>query len=283
MQRHLTLVIAALVSACGPPDASDGEPLWQATHANRTVSLFGTVHSLSLEQARETYPRALAAFDSSSTLYIETDTEAVDPGLYALLARRTSDQPDLDSELTVTEWRTLVDATKHLVPETAMRRAEYWYASLVYSTAILPASGPSMDLELVKEARQRGVEVRFLERWDSAVFALHDSTTIEVLKATLATSPEELATTRRALENAWLTKKLSVLSASIAKSSALQKQHLFDERNLAWTVSLADDLKNVSGPVFVAVGAGHLVFSDAQTDSFPDKLRLFDVAVSRVP
>lgn len=282
----LYAILLVVTAGCGPADDAQGAPLWKGSFQGKPLTILGTIHSLPLSTARATWPELSGLFEARGTLFVESDAESMEAQqTFASSGRRFSWDPDLDTELTAEEWRTLVEATRALVPETALKRARPWFASLLYTSVVAPvvddAGRPirSMDLELVDEARKAGVEVRFLESTFAATFALDRATTPQVLKATLALSPDGHRAARKSLEQAWLRGDMKTLARSVDELEPARRKELFDTRNVVWGVDAPKLVEDVPGPVFIAVGAGHLVTAGSR--SFPEVLRLYGATLSR--
>lgn len=279
------LGLAALFASCGPPDDSPGELLWDVQrNGTRTASLFGTLHSRGLDDVRTYHPSAMAAFDTSSVLIVETDTSAIDAAEYTRFALLEDGAPGLDTLLTPEEWQQLTLATQSLVQVEVLVRAQPWYALQLFSQATLyrwfAADGSPvvpMDLALISEARARGADVRFLETWQEQVSQLQASSGVGELKAALATGAFELNQAKGRLEDDWLFGDVKGLEAQLSTAGPEQLRMLFDERNVRWTAVLTDVLAS-ERQVFVAVGAGHLLRGDK---GLPALLRKNGLIVSR--
>jgi uncharacterized protein YbaP (TraB family) len=290
--RNSLVLIGLLLCGCGVPDDAVGQPLWEGTLKGKQVSILGTIHSLTLADARQAFPRALARFSECRTLYVERDaTSAAALSSSQAFSQGLSTDPTLDTELTVDEWRTLREATQAVIPEPTLKRLKPWYATLLYSSLVTPtvdAEGKptaGMDLELVDEARKAGLEVRFLEPEASAVIALNDSVTTQDLKELLARPPEALRQSRAELENAWRAGDMAAIEKASARIPQAQREAVLLQRNLSWSFRLERELADVAGPVFVAVGSGHLVYgadrsllASLRNSAFP-----FGTPINRVP
>ncbi len=290
--RTLLIVCGLLVYGCGIPDEASGQPLWEGTVRGKQVSIFGTIHSLSLDDARQTFPRALSRFDNRATLYVERDATSTEAAsLTQRFGQRLSTDPTLDTELTVDEWRTLSEATKAMIPEASLKLLRPWSAVLLYTNVVIPAvdaegkPSPGMDLEMVDAARKAGIEVRFLEPEARATIALNDTVTTRDLKRLLAETPETLRQSRARLEKAWREGDMTAIETASAKTPEAQREALLLQRNLSWFLKLDRELVGVTGPVFIAVGTGHLVFGGVE--SLLGQLRTSDIPfgtpINRVP
>lgn len=258
--------VALLAFSCDPAaaDLSSGELLWEVEYQGSSVAtVFGTIHSRSLDDARSFHRRALAHFDKSTVLYVETDVSAVDVARFSESALVDSSAPGLDTQLSPAEWEQLSSATRDLIEIGVLRRARPWYALQLFVLAGVPSRLPTgvkaMDFALVDEARARGAEVRFLEDWREQVFAVSVTTGVDQLKASLALGAAGLEQSQRALETEWERGDASALEARLAALNAEQQRFLFDERNERWASVVEGAVRAGEQKVFVAVGAGHLL------------------------
>ncbi len=277
--------VAAL--ACGPapaPAPTTGELLWTVEYRDSKVaSLFGTIHTRSLEDARTFHPRALAEFDRASVLFVETDVSSIDVGQYTELALADSSAPGLDTQLTAAEWDQLSQATRDVVQVEVLRRAEPWYATQLFLQAILASRATpakkAMDQELIDEARARGIEVKFLEDWKEPIFALSRTIALPELKATLERGIEGGLQDIGELEEDWELGDVPALESRISAIEAEQLRLLFHERNDRWSFKIGSAMID-GGQAFVAVGAGHLA---GGPKSLPGELVELGLVVTRRP
>ena len=278
---------ALFAFACDPAaaDASSGELSWAVESNGSTVAnLFGTLHTRSLDNARTFHPKALATFDKSTVLYVETDLSAIDVARFSERALLSSAAAGLDTQLTPAEWEQLSLATRDLIEIDVLRRVRPWYAVQLYLRATVPSlletDVKPMDLALIDAARARGAEVRFLEPWEEQVFAVSITTDVAQLKASLALGATELERAQRDLEAEWERGDASALDARIGALNAEQQRFLFRERNERWVSVIQAAISNGDRSIFVAVGAGHLV---GGAKGLPGLLRAGRLTVSRRP
>ncbi len=287
MTRSSLLILWALFAlACDPAaaDASSGELSWAVESNGSSVgSLFGTIHTRSLDEARSFHPRALANFDKSTVLYVETDISVIDVAAYSERALLDPGAAGLDTQLSPAEWEQLALATRDLAPIDVLRRARPWYAAQLFLRASVPSrlatDVKAMDLSFIEAARARGAEVRFLEDWREQVFAVSVTTDVDQLKASLALGAAEVEREQRALEAEWERGDASALGARIDALNADQQRFLFRERNERWVSVIEAAILKGDRNVFVAVGAGHLMGSKG----LPGLLRERRFMVARRP
>ena len=287
LESVLSLGLATLFASCAPPDDSKGELLWDVQkNGATTASLFGTIHTRGLGDARNFHPSALAAFDASAVVIVEADLSQVDIPEYTRLALFEDGAPGLDTQLSAEEWQQLTLATKSIVQVEVLVRSQPWYALQLFTKASVyqwraDDGSPvvAMDVAFAAEARARGADVRFLETWQEQISILQATSGVEALQAALALGGPELNKQKNALEFEWSSGDAKGLEAQMAQTKAEQLRLLVDERNVRWAGVLADVLAS-ERQVFVAVGAAHLLRGDK---GLPALLRKQGLVVSRHP
>ena len=287
LESVVGLGLATLCASCAPPDDGPGELLWDVQKSGATTaSLFGTVHTRGLGDARTYHPSALAAFDTSSVVIVEADLSQVDIPEYTRLALLEDGVPGLDTQLTPEAWQQLTLATKSIVQVEVLTRAQPWYALQLFTKAsvyqwLADDGSPvvPMDLALAAEARARGADVRFLETWQEQISLLQATSGVAELEAALAVGGPELNKQKNALEFAWLSGDVKGIEAQLGQTKAEQLRVLLDERNLRWAAVLGDVLAS-ERQVFVGVGSAHLLRGEK---GLPALLRKKGLVVSRHP
>lgn len=266
--------------AAGP---AAGPALWKMADSDTTIYLFGTVHILqkSIAWRTDTFD---AAWNASSTVYLEADTQAANGPEIQTLVRDLGVNPPgtmLSSYLSP-ESRILfaeIAGTIGLSP-VALEPFRPWLASVVFGVQWLVAQGgdPSagVDTILDMDARKSGKSLRFLETPEQQLRILAD-----IPDAVSAKSFE--AGLRDVRDNPTLFKDVVSrwLAGDIKGQEALLEidndepreifEAVFARRNEAWVKELTRVLTEGQGTFFVAVGMGHLIVDRSVNDLLADE------------
>jgi uncharacterized protein YbaP (TraB family) len=271
----LCVLVVGQGRAAEPPSGpgADTLPLWVADGKPGRVYLFGTVH-VGRQDMYPLDPAVLSAFDGATALAVEADIAAAgaDAAAKLLVIARLPAGTTLSGllgERDAARVRTALE--KHMIPLAAVDSLEPWFVAMTIE--VLAASGrgfdPALgiDLHLLKRAAEAKKPIIELEGLD-AQLALFDRLPRDAGLALLRTTLEEtdgIAALERIIES-WKRGDEAALDGLLNEGrgqgggeAALYKL-LISKRNLGMAkraIALAAD-----GPVFVAVGAAHLVGPD---------------------
>lgn len=275
----LFLVLGA--ASCGKkqqaqaPAAGHGPAMWHVSDADSDVYLFGSFHLLPNGvnwQTRE----MKAAFDKSVLLVLETDTRSENPQeLASLIEKYGIAPPDRPLRGRMTpEQRAAFDAlaTKLKLDPAQLDPFQPWYAATILTVQYAQMKGMAaergVEQTLIAQANAGGKPLAFLETLEEQIRFLADlpqDTQMQMLTATF----EELESAdadMQAMQNAWAsgdTQGMSRLFDKSIKEVPALKARLITDRNKRWADEIARLVASRSGPVFIAVGAGHLVGDDS--------------------
>lgn len=302
----------ALVPAVNPALAADQPPasvtetqrpaLWELRRINPNARdrkakskplayVFGTVHALprDIDWFR---PHVARALDQSKLLVLETTVPDSSDALLPLMMElsRLPRTVPLDSRVPE-EWReALSEAAGRLKPG-ALGQTKTWAIALILANLQAQENGldPRYGVEAVLAARARMHKIS-IEGLETAAEQLRNFDVLPetdqqaLLVATLADLPQSEERIQAVLDD-WLAGRADQLiqriHAEFRHSPTLQKL-LLDDRNARWAAWIAERLNDpgrMEGPLFIAVGAGHLG-SDNGLLTF---LRQYGFETRRVP
>jgi hypothetical protein len=227
--------------------------LWEAKGEKGTFYLYGTIHTGGADLVP---PAAWQALERSTIFVMEMDTESLDPSALAKRGIR-SDDKTLQSELSPAAWKTLVAALAPMgIAEEILQRFQPWFAAVLVLQTVMPG-GEATDLALRRKAKARGITLVFLETADEQLDMMSkalDVASLELLLADLGAAKQSLVDLLAAYKRGDAA-AIERLSQDPTMSPEAQEQ-MFFARNARWIPKL--EAVAEKGPVFVAVGAGHL-------------------------
>ena len=267
---------ALLLSALLLPAAAQAAPaqprpevpaLWEVQSGKSRAYLFGTVHALprGVDWFR---PHVARALDRSTRLVLEADIPdqpgAIGPTILKL-ARLPAARPEMDR--VPDSWRpTLRKAFDRLKPG-PMDWNDTWFIALTLSNLQAQADGldPRIGAEAVlsERARMRNIPIIGLETAEEQLTnfdALPEADQQMLLITTLA-DLDSSKSKASLLVGDWMNGDTDALAARVNREfdrSPILRQMLVEDRNVRWADWLARQMKAEPGPLFVAVGAGHL-------------------------
>lgn len=248
--------------------------LWQVEAPGKPgrLYLFGTAHLLPAGLEWRSKP-LVKALDASKLMVQElSPAETKNPALFGELVKAglLLDGTTLDQLVGPELYARLAERLKNKVPEASLKRMRPWLAAILLSQQMMQQSGldPANGAErtLTAEAEKRGMAIEGLETIAVQVKAL---SVIEAdgAKEMLAQSLDEMADAPQyiaALVDAWKSGQVDRLEAGFLKDvDKFPKAYdaLLVQRNRSWMEPLDAYLERKT-PVFVAVGAGHMVGKD---------------------
>lgn len=271
MIRLLLLLAALLWPALAGATRALPEPLtpalWEVTDGQSRVLLFGTVHSLprGIDWFR---PHVAQGLDKSARLVLETDIPESPAAMMAVvlrLARLPAPRPL--AERVPESWRPLLQRTLDRLKPGPLDWYDSWYVALTLANLQAEANGldPRIGVEavLAERARLRGTPIEALETAEQQLIyfdALSEADQQQMLRSTL----EDLETGKAKIETLiadWLAGRTDLLAARVNEEfdrSPMLRQMLVEDRNARWAAWIAGEMGKSPGPLFVAVGAGHL-------------------------
>lgn len=288
----LALLLALLAPAVG--HAAPAEPprpevpaLWEVQAGKSRAYLFGTVHSL--PRGVDWFkPHVVRALDQSSVLVLETEIPESPGALQPVvmkLSRLPAPRPVL--ERVPESWRpTLAQAVRRLQLG-PMDWNDTWFIALTLTNLQSQVDGldPRIGVEAVlsERARMRNIPIRALETVEEQLTnfdALPEADQQMMLMSTLEDLDKSKATMSLLIGD-WMLGNTEALAARVNKEferSPMLRRLLVEDRNIRWADWLQKQMANDSGPIFVAVGAGHL----AGRGSLVEELEKRGMKVKRV-
>ena len=246
--------------------------LWHASRDGREIWLFGTIHAVPKGEPWLSPAIARAAQESDALLLEVTglDAERASRAVFERLGKGAG-LPPIAQRLApedAAQFEALED--RHGSALHGLQSYDSWAAALLINAAA--ASGLSLSAEDGSEAvltrlfEQAGKPVRGLETIEGQL-GLFDGLPPEDQRQLLTQSVQEAdqaATLYRQLHDAWARGDVATLEtqflAPLQHAPGLRLT-LLDTRNRDWTRAIDAQARRDGGPLFVAVGAGHLVGS----------------------
>lgn len=266
--------------------------LWQARKGDATVYLFGTIHMLPDAEDWH-YPALEKALQASDTLYVEiTKDQATSDALLPKVMQYGLDRTHpLSQKLNSTEHQRLVDAAEQIdLPGGAdsLDIMKPWLAALTLSVAPLKKAGMDpehgVDMQLQERMQQAGKPVHGLETGEQQIRTLADlpeDVQLDMLRSTLRDFADAEQQFTRILD-AWGAGDTDTLrqltTGPMAENTPQLYAQLLVARNDKWADKIKQIMARTDDPVFVAVGAAHLVGDDR----LQEKLRARGMTVNRV-
>ena len=252
---------------------------WTATRAGQIITLAGTYH---LEDQRHAANLAalIPSIDTATTVLVEAGP-AEEEALKSLIARNPSvmilTDTTLPEVMEPTEWALLSEAlSRRGIPPFLAAKFQPWYISLMLampacSMPITPGEG--LDGMVIAHATKRGIPVRALEPYDTAL-RLFDNLSREdqlsMIRSALGVEDQAadyaitLADSYFDGQSRLMWELMRTETAAlpgytpdmVAREYAAMEEAMILSRNRAWI----DVLENAAedGPVFAAFGALHL-------------------------
>lgn len=274
MIRILLLLLALLGPAAAfaqkqqtPPPQPEVPALWIVEDGKSTAYLFGTVHTL--PRGVDWFkPHVAKALDSSTRLVLETeipDSAAAVLPIIMRLARLQQERP-LAQRVPESWQPALARATERLKPG-PLDWYKTWYVALTFTNlqALQDGMDPRIGVEAVlsERARMRNIPITPLETMEQQLIffdALSEADQQQLLLSTL----EDLESSKGEMSlliGDWLQGNTDALANRVNSNferSPMLRRLLVEDRNQRWADWLAKEMKADAGPLFVAVGAGHL-------------------------
>lgn len=297
MIRLLLLLAALLLAPAGasaqPARAKAAPPeplvpaLWQVEGFGQTAYVFGTVHALprGVDWFR---PHVVAALDRSTRLVLETEVPESAGALMPVVMKLTRLPASRPLETRVpADWQpALARAVQRLKPG-PMDYSKTWFVAMTLSNLQSQADGvdPRIGVEavLTERARIKGIPVTALETVEEQLInfdALTELDQQQLLLSTLSELDNSKARTSLLIGD-WLLGKTDALAERVNRDferSPMLRRMLVEDRNLRWADWIARRMKAGEGPLFIAVGAGHM----AGKGSLLEDLEAQGLKVSRV-
>lgn len=282
------------VPACAQPAPSatataDADPaLWIVKDEDTTIYLFGTIHVLKpgltwFDEAVKT------AFDKSDTLVLEMvePDQATMQKLVMSKAMAAPGEPPLTQQVPEAKRAAFTKAiTDAGLPAAAVDRFKPWFASVMFAISMISKAGynPDQGSEKVLSAaaKSAGKPVSGVETAEQQLGffdGLSREAQLQFLNSTLDDLPKGVTMIDSMVVD-WSEGDPDALAVtmneSLKDSPEVAKALLYD-RNARWAGWIAERMKT-PGPVFMAVGAGHL----AGDQSVQAKLAPMKIKAERV-
>lgn len=271
MIRLLVLLVAllwpVLAQAAKQPPQPEVPAMWEVTDGKSRALLFGTVHSLprGVDWFR---PHVAKGLDGSARLVLETeipDSPGAMMPVVMRLARLQAPRPL--PERVPESWQPEMQRALDRLKPGPLDWYDTWYVALTLSNLQAQANGldPRIGVEavLAERARIRGLPLQALETAEQQLIyfdALTEADQQQMLLATL----EDLDGAKgrmAALIADWMGGRTDALAALVNEEferSPMLRRMLVEDRNARWAEWIAAEIPKTPGPMFVAVGAGHL-------------------------
>lgn len=268
----LALLLLALLPVAAQAATTDAQrpevpALWEVQSGKSRAYLFGTVHSL--PRGVDWFkPHVARALDQSKLLVLETEIPDTPAGISPVvmkLSRLSSARPVPDR--VPESWRpTLMQAVNRLQPG-PMEWHDTWYISLMLTNLQSQQDGldPRIGAEAVlsERARMRNIPIKGLETVEEQLTnfdALPEADQQMMLMSTLEDLDQSKAKMSLLIGD-WMLGDTDALASRINSEfqrSPMLRRLLVEDRNVRWADWIARTLQADEGPIFVAVGAGHL-------------------------
>jgi hypothetical protein len=255
--------------------AESGPALWKGSIEDTTLYLFGTIHLMTEGVDWFTGP-IRDAFHGSETLVVELNQQGVSREEQRSVVRSVAALPedeqlsDIVSESTMNSLTELVEPMG--VSTEVVERWKPWYAGLTVTGVLAQQAGflprYGVDITLIQEASSGDMSIQSLETFEEQ-FRLFDSLNREEGTYLLRDALDEQGEVRRLFRNlrdAWMSRDLETLESLTLEAEGENQdfyEDVFVDRNHEWTEELLSMLSEQQGPIFVAVGAGHLLGDDS--------------------
>jgi hypothetical protein len=207
--------------------AGSGPALWKVSIENTTLYLFGTIHLMTEGVDWFTGP-IRDAFDGSETLVVEINQQGVSREEQRSVVRSVAALPE-DEQLSDMVSESTMDGLTELVEPMGVsaqvvERWKPWYAGLTVTGVLAQQAG---------FLPRYGVDITLIQEASSGSMSIRSLETWESLTLEAEEENPEFY------------------------------EDVFVDRNHNWTEELLSMLSEQQGPIFVAVGAGHLLGDDS--------------------
>lgn len=265
MIKKIFLVVLLFSGACAFSKPTVKPLFWKIQKAEHVGYVLGTFH---LGVALNDFPEVILDYlNESDFLYTEANMATVDQN--KILARATFQNGQaLDQFLPKASWDKLVSQLENVMPAENLRQFKPWYISLILSTLAVEQLGNSgrLDFELHEYAKNRSVDLSYLETADLQFSVLEGISSPYVLDRTIKSSDniiDGMAKHFGALKQCYVDGDILCLEDQLFAKSEVseltdwQYDLLFVLRNKTWVPVIENALSK--GQAFFAVGAGHLI------------------------
>ncbi|WP_374387241.1 TraB/GumN family protein [Sandaracinobacter sp.] len=270
-----------------PPPKPEVPALWQLELGKSRAYLFGTVHALprGVDWFR---PHVVSALDQSTRLVLETevpDNSAAMMPVILKLTRLPAARPLPDR--VPAEWLPTLNRALDRLKPGPLDWTKTWFVALTLSNLQAMADGvdPRIGVEavLTERARMKGIPITALETAEEQLINF-DALSEADQQLLLVSSLSELDNSRGRMSlliGDWLLGNTDALADRVNSDferSPMLKRMLVEDRNARWADWIAKQMKADAGPMFIAVGAGHM----AGKGSLIEDLERQGIKVSRV-
>ncbi len=270
----------ALAQTPPPPvdSANTATPaMWRVADADSEFILIGTFHILppALQWRTDAFN---AAFEKADRLYFEVDADTPDARTKTVGIMMTEGfNPNggkLTSMLDPQDAAKLREVSAELgLPIAGIDPMRPWQAFLTLTVQFIIKQGfdpgAGVDSVLIADAKARKKDIHYFETLEQQLgffTGLSPETEKSLLVITLRDWDNQKASFDN-LFNAWRTGDVGYIdkemNGQMRELAPEVYETLIVERNKAWAAELAGELRNGSGNVLIAVGAGHLVGDDS--------------------
>jgi len=257
----LELVIGALSLSVPSTALADGEEplMWRVKAlSGKVLYLVGTVH-MGYDVTKEADPVILKTLDGAKTFVMETNIQASQNQLLSRM--NLPEGQTLDTLIGPEAWAKLESLYGERAA--ALKTLQPWMVAVGLVQMMLPSSVLSipMDLLLLQRAQGKGQVIDYLETPEFQLSMLEKTLDAKMLREMLLEYEEERANIKALLE-AYRSGNLKALEAAVFKNEDEHPEmieEMIHARNRDWIPKLEGYLGKHPSPIFVAVGAGHLV------------------------
>lgn len=269
------------------PSAPPAPALWKVEAGEASAYLFGTVHALP-RGINWFQPHVAQALDRSKLLVLEAEVPsspaAIEP-IFLKLSRLQTARPVADR---VPEaWRPALLAAIQQLKTGPLEWYDTWFIALTLTNMKADQDGfdPRIGVEtvLTERAVMQKIPIRGLETIEEQLInfdALPEADQQIILVSTLAEMPDSKQQMQGVIDD-WMAGRTAKMAEYVNRQferSPMLRQMLVEDRNMRWADQLQQRMKLENGPIFMAVGAGHL----AGRGSLIDQLRQRGMRVERV-
>lgn len=267
--QKATVVAPSAPLAPAPPLTTPGLFLYEVRGPHGTAHLLGTIHvGFGFDEVLTADARR--RFDAATRVMTEADISGADPERL-LQAAMLPPERSLRSVVGEATWKKLLARIDAQIPAPVLDRLEPWLPTVMLGLEDLghaleelkPGAEPRMmDVELMKEANQRGKQVTYFETVEEQI-GVFDGISLE----------EQVRELTRTLEAAGSEQARALLSGFSSGDEVALAAALFDEKEIASAPGFYDrvlfarnerwlpviEKETARGGAFIAVGAGHLL------------------------
>lgn len=247
-------------------NASDNTLLWEVSGKGlpKPSYLFGTFHLLCRDDIR--FSNSLKqSVQNATEVYLELDLDDPAMILSSLTLMTMKGNKKLQDLYTEAEYKRVVDYFKDSMQTPIylfQTMKPFFLVALLYPKMMPCPTVSSVEDEIMKLAKQNGKEIKGLETmaFQASVF---DSIPYEEQAAELLKSIDSMALSKKYFDSmvmAYKEQRINELGSLMKNEDFGMESNqdiLLDKRNKNWVEQLKTIMKKE--PVFVAVGAGHLL------------------------